>query len=62
MIEKYFIVTSTSVELRINRVRINRSRPVTKLFASRFLLKVYSHGKTTTMTVIDASITYVRVR
>ena len=28
MIEKYFIVTSNSVELRINRVRINRSQPV----------------------------------
>ena len=28
MIEKYFPVTSNEVELRINRVRINRSRPV----------------------------------
>ena len=28
MIEKYFIVTSNEVELQINRVRINRSRPV----------------------------------
>ena len=28
MIEKYFIVTSNEVELWINRVRINRSRPV----------------------------------
>ena len=28
MIEKYFTVTSNSVELRINRVRINRPRPV----------------------------------
>ena len=28
MIEKYSTVTSNQVELRINRVRINRSRPV----------------------------------
>ena len=28
MIEKYFTLTSNEVELRINRVRINRSRPV----------------------------------
>ena len=31
MIEKYFTVTSNQVELRINRVRINRSRPVIAL-------------------------------
>ena len=28
MIEKHFIETSNKVELRINRVRINRARPV----------------------------------
>ena len=32
MIEKYFIVTSNLVELRINRVRINRFRPVFDIF------------------------------
>ena len=32
MIGKHFIETSNKVELRINRVRINRSQPVVYLF------------------------------
>ena len=48
MIGKHFTETSNKVELRINRVRINRARPVTLNNSSRPLFFSIENHKTLT--------------